>query len=162
MLSKLCQRFFRSASLDHVCVVVSCVPTSITWYQNVLGLRHVAKNLRHFYPTDPEAPAFMQTDSGSGVALLPLAKGRKLINDHRGAHFALNIPEEREFLSLRHGGLQELLTKHRSGIAQSCHVDYQDYGIQQSLFFQDPDANIVELAYWRAAPTPDSNDPVSK
>ena len=160
MLGKLCRRFFRTASLDHVCVVVSCVPTSIMWYQSVLGLRHVAKDLPHFYPTDPEAPAFMQTESGSGVALLPLAQGRTLIKDHRGAHFALTISEERVFLSLRHGGLHELLKKHRSSIAQSCNVDYQDYGIQQSLFFQDPDANIVELAYWRRSPTSDSNEPV--
>ena len=153
MIAGVCRRAFRAERLDHVCVVVRCVPTSIMWYGNVLGLRHVAKDLRHFYPTDPEAPAFLQTEFGDGVALLPLAKDRRMINDHLGAHFALNVPEEETFLSLRDGGLHELLKEHCTGSSHSCEVDYQDYGIQQSLFFNDPDANIVELAYWRKPPT---------
>jgi hypothetical protein len=41
-----------------------------------------------------------------------------------------------------------LLETHRVHEAQSLAVEEADYGLQRSLFFSDPDNNILELTTW--------------
>jgi catechol 2,3-dioxygenase-like lactoylglutathione lyase family enzyme len=141
----------RVRGLDHVCVVVSDVVRSISWYSNVLGLSHE-------FADDPSfgtSPAFLRS-GGAAVALLPLAEGDKgkIITDHRGAHFALNVDLD-EFHRFR-AILPSLLEDNTivtagtrgGGGGGNVSIDAQDYGLQLSLFFSDPDNNIVEVTTW--------------
>ena len=133
--------------IDHVCVVVRDIDRSIDWYKSVLGLRHV-------FADDPcfgKDPAFLQcADRTVNVALLPLQLGQDPVRDHRGAHFAIGVGMER-FLDEAES-LPAVLAENRlDGETHSVEVDRQDYGLQQSLFFSDPDRNIVELTFWGSA-----------
>ena len=155
--------FLRASCLDHVCVCVSDVEKSILWYSKVLGLRHSYKSEPHFFPSDASSPAFLSfpaTSSAStastscnnptgGVALLPLSHSSKPIQDHLGAHFAVRV-DEAEFRRARNC-LKDVLRE--VDATQEASVEYQDYGIQKSLFFRDPDKNIVEIACWVGHPT---------
>jgi catechol 2,3-dioxygenase-like lactoylglutathione lyase family enzyme/cytidylate kinase len=144
---------FQVQGLDHVCVVVSDVERSIQWYENVLGLVKMHTSEEHFYPTEPSAPAFLSVPPSAayphgGVALLPLPKNSSMVQDHKGAHFALRVNED-SFVEAYLGGLlRERLKMHQVHPGQPTDVEFCDYGVQQSLFFHDPDDNIVELALW--------------
>lgn len=131
------------AALDHVCICVSDISSSIDWYTSVLSLTHAHKSAEHFWPTDPQSPAFLSP----GLALFPLSTSTSPIRDHKGAHFALSV-DASTFSRAKNGGLQALLHQHRRHSRQSTFVEYEDYGIQKSLFFKDPDANVIELTLW--------------
>ena len=154
-LLRLSQRALsiRARGLDHVCVCVTDIEASISWYTRVLGLQLRHESEPHFYPTAARAPAFLtagdkEDQSGNGgVALLPLENPAQKIADHQGAHFALRIDQD-EFLRASCGALRETLEEHRVHDTQSIEVKEFDYGIQRSLFFSDPDGNIIELASW--------------
>ena len=82
----------------------------------------------------------------AAIALLPIpAGGGAPITNHRGAHFAVNSCGA-SFAEWRRR-LPGLLEEHQSGRSDG-EVDYQDYGLQRSLFFADPDRNIVEITTW--------------
>ena len=82
----------------------------------------------------------------AAIALLPIpAGGGAPIANHRGAHFAVNSCGA-SFAEWRRR-LPGLLEEHQSGRSDG-EVDYQDYGMQRSLFFADPDRNIVEITTW--------------
>jgi len=62
------------------------------------------------------------------------------------------------FAKAKHGHLQSLLFQHHQRhsinnqqpvLHKNNIVEYYDYGIQKSLFFHDPDQNIVELTLWQ-------------
>jgi catechol 2,3-dioxygenase-like lactoylglutathione lyase family enzyme len=129
-------------SIDHICVCVSDVDASIRWYERVLGLKHEYKD----HPSFGTDPAFMQAGSAR-IALLPLADGQVPISNHNGAHFAFNVDEE-EWLQIREK-LPTLLLEHRVSSAHNVVVDEEDYGLQLSLFFEDPDKNILEVTTWK-------------
>ena len=142
----------RTVALDHVCVCVTDIEASIGWYRGVLGLNLRHGDEPHFYPNCASAPAFLTPDddddeSGGGVALLQLDDPTRRISDHRGAHFALRV-DQAEFLRAAQGSLKSMLEEHRVHSQQSIGIEQFDYGIQRSLFFSDPDGNIVELASW--------------
>ena len=144
----------KTQSVDHVCVCVTDIQASIKWYSRVLGLEVIHGDQPFFFPADQSgSPAFLvpinRNGSGvqSGVALLPLSDPSKVIHDHNGAHFALRVGKE-EFARASAGALRTLLEEHQANPSQSLDVEQCDYGIQRSLFFHDPDANIVELASW--------------
>lgn len=44
--------------------------------------------------------------------------------------------------------LPGLLAAHRAHGGQRVAVEFQDYGLQHSLFFDDPDGNVLELTMW--------------
>ena len=136
-------RALHLGALDHVCVCVSDVDRSIAWYEGVLGL-----SLRHAdHPAFGKDPAFLANSAGACVALLPLAHPMRPIADHGGAHFALRVPDTAAFKAAA-AALPAALTEHRVSAEQSVEVDEQDYGLQRSLFFADPDNNIVEITCW--------------
>jgi catechol 2,3-dioxygenase-like lactoylglutathione lyase family enzyme len=148
MLPNVARRWLHVRALDHVCVAVSNVDASIEWYGNVLGLRLAHATQPHFYPVDPTCPAFMGIPDhpGTGIALLPSQE--RLIADHRGAHFALRVSADT--FAEAHGGeaLKRRLVKFQAHPEQSTDIEFWDYGIQHSLFFCDPDGNVVELTTW--------------
>ena len=131
----------RVRALDHVCVCVTDVDRSIAWYRGVLGLEHVFAD----EPSFGRDPAFLRSGAAA-VALLPLGAKQRPVRDHLGAHFALGV-DLAEWHRFR-AALPALLSEHRAGAAHSTAVDAQDYGLQLSLFFSDPDANIVEVTTW--------------
>lgn len=140
----------RAAALDHVCVCVTDIEASIGWYREVLGLTLRHGDEPHFYPSSEGSPAFLTPDGderGGGVALLQLDDPTRRISDHRGAHFALRV-DQAEFSRAAQGSLKSMLEEHRVHSEQSISIEEFDYGIQRSLFFSDPDGNIVELASW--------------
>lgn len=138
----------RALALDHVCVCVTDIEASIKWYCGVLGLNLRHSEEPHFYPKSEVSPAFLTPDDeSSGVALLQLDDPAQRILDHRGAHFALRV-DQAEFLRAAQGSLKSMLEEHRVHHEQSIDVEECDYGIQRSLFFSDPDGNVVELASW--------------
>lgn len=130
-----------SGGLDHVCVVVSDVEKSIEWYGKVLGFTHRFEKEACF----GKDPAFLQNGTAK-IALLPLERGRSPIRDHRGAHAAFGVNRE-EFDTMRKE-LPDILRKHAITPDQSVDIDEQDYDLQLSLFFSDPDRNILEITTW--------------
>lgn len=130
-----------SGGLDHVCVAVSDVRKSIEWYENVLGFTHRFREERAFGMD----PAFL-TNGQAKIALLPLRPGQSPIQDHRGAHVAFGVNRE-EFDHIRQK-LPQRLREHAVSRDQSVHVEEQDYELQLSLFFSDPDRNILEITTW--------------
>ena len=105
------------------------------------------QHLHADHPSFGKDPAFMRTASGDvSVALLPLATNVQPIRDHRGAHFALTVaPDDFDAVAAE---LPERLLSARTGTDHSVAVDVQDYGLQRSMFFEDPDRNIIELTCW--------------
>jgi catechol 2,3-dioxygenase-like lactoylglutathione lyase family enzyme len=140
--------------MDHVCLCVTDVPESIRWYRRVLGLRLEHTSEPHFWPADPASPAFL-CGGGAGdpvkVALLPLADPSKRIRDHHGAHMAFGVSKDEwerardELPALLREALPE---SGGGGAVGSTAVEEADYGLQWSLFFSDPDNNILEVTTW--------------
>ena len=62
-------------------------------------------------------------------------------------HFALETNAEgfKDFHSRLKKGL---LVKHGAKTETECWFRYDDYGVQQSVFFRDLDLNEIELCYW--------------
>jgi predicted nicotinamide N-methyase/catechol 2,3-dioxygenase-like lactoylglutathione lyase family enzyme len=143
-------------SLDHVCVCVTNIRSSIEWYTNVLSLEQRHTTESHFYPQCRQSPAFLSpsatatnTDgnSGGGVALYELPLNVYPVKNHNGAHFALRV-DATTFAFAKHGGLSSLLRNNNNNNNNNTSVEYHNYGIQKSLFFHDPDNNVVELTLW--------------
>ena len=134
------------SGLDHVCVAVNSVARSVHWYTSILGLSLQHDDVPHFWPTDPLSPAFLGIPgcSGSGIALFGAGN---LHREHRGAHFALRVTRS-EFEQAQWGGLFDALEAERREGEDPSEVTFNNYGIQHSLFFSDPDRNVVELTHW--------------
>ena len=125
---------FHPRGLDHVCVAVRDMDESLEWYERVLDFEHKYKNAESF----GKEPAFLQNGDAK-IALLPLTSSQIPIRNHNGAHFAFNVNRE-EFDRMR----VELPKR----LGESQEVEEQDYGLQLSLFFSDPDNNILEITTW--------------
>ena len=73
----------------------------------------------------------------------------------RRGHVALGLDDEDAFQHLRHGGLAERLRRSATTAATGSAadpllwIDYQDYGVQESLFFHDLDLNELEITRWK-------------
>ena len=108
---------------------------------------------KHLYKDDINFgfhPAFMRVGEDVNIALLPLEKGAKPIKNHNGAHFAMTISKIDDFNCLK-ASLRKLLKEFNvNNDVDHSHndVDFKDYGRQLSLFFSDPDNNILEFTHW--------------
>ena len=126
------KRRFRPNGLDHVCICVQNVETSLEWYRKVLDFEHKYADEKSF----GKDPAFLQNGNAK-IALLPLHSSQTPVKNHNGAHFAFNVDRE-EFDRMRVELPKRLDTQ----------VEEQDYDLQLSLFFSDPDDNILEITTW--------------
>ena len=143
---------FRLQRLDHVSLNVSDRPRSIGWYRDVLGLEPRGGATRDDWPV------FMGK-FGACVALFQAqsAAGERTPESAGLRHIAFMV--ERDDLRLAQARLREHGVEFR----------FEDHGNAHSVYFPDPDGNVIELTnvrhviaaapVWSAAPEPIS--PVS-
>jgi catechol 2,3-dioxygenase-like lactoylglutathione lyase family enzyme len=135
--------------VDHVCLCATDIRRSIGWYRSVLGFELQHADQPNFWPTCPESPAFLRSGSAQ-LALLPLPRAVAPVADHNGAHVAFGLG--RAAWKDARGTLPGLLRQHRTHAGHSVAVEEADYGLQLSLFFDDPDRNVLELTTWVGGP----------
>ena len=128
---------------------VSNIDRSIEWYQATLGFELQHADQPNFWPTCPDSPAFLSVGSAQ-LALLPLAPPTLPVADHNGAHVAFGLANV-DWEEARNS-LPGVLATHRVDETQSVEVEEADYGWQLSLFFEDPDKNVLELTTWIGGP----------
>jgi catechol 2,3-dioxygenase-like lactoylglutathione lyase family enzyme len=114
--------------LDHVSLNVRDRAASIAWYRDVLGLEQ--KN----EPTDDDEPVFMG-DLGACIALFQAetASPERARESTGLRHVAFEVGKpdlERAQAHLRERGVDFRLV---------------DHAIAHSLYFRDPDGNVLEL-----------------
>jgi catechol-2,3-dioxygenase len=123
---------FELQRLDHVSLNVADRARSIAWYRDVLGLAQRGE------PVDDDEPVFMG-ELGACVALFQAERQ--------------SPAREKESTGLRHVAF--MLT--REGLEEAkAHlgergVDYrpEDHGNADSVYFSDPDGNVVELTTYK-------------
>jgi catechol 2,3-dioxygenase-like lactoylglutathione lyase family enzyme len=119
-------------ALDHVGLVVSDMPRSVRWYQEVLGLRRAHEEAWGDFPAVLEA-------NGSGVALFPNEDGGSVPVDDPMRHVG--------FRTSRRGLEQAKAELTTRGIAFS----EGDYGVAWSVYLPDPDGYQVEITTYEPA-----------
>ena len=130
--------------MDHVAIGVRSLAASRRWYQRVLGMTDFMTEEPTFVGEDL---AFMRS-GGAYLALMRLAGDRAPLRgarDQKG-HFALRV-DGLTFWDL-HRRLPALLREHRANPAQSTAILCDDFAVQLSMFFYDPDGNEVEITTW--------------
>jgi catechol 2,3-dioxygenase-like lactoylglutathione lyase family enzyme len=120
-------------ALDHVGLVVSDVPRSVRWYQEVLGLRRAHQEAWGDFPAVLEA-------NGSGVALFPSSDGEPVPADDPMRHVGFRtsrrgLEAAKEELAARGIGFEE-----------------GDYGVAWSVYLPDPDGYQIEITTYEPAP----------
>eukprot|EP01062_Namystynia_karyoxenos_P066900 TRINITY_DN60820_c0_g1_i1.p1 TRINITY_DN60820_c0_g1~~TRINITY_DN60820_c0_g1_i1.p1 ORF type:complete len:281 (+),score=101.03 TRINITY_DN60820_c0_g1_i1:83-844(+) len=137
--------------IDHVAIGVRSQRDSLLWYRGVLGMEQFLAKHPHF----DNQYVVMIRGGGAVLALLQLPDGEQPLNGSREqrGHAAVRVSPA-EFQRFRRL-LPELLEKHRLHPEQSAAIQEQDYGLQLSLFFYDPDGNELEVTTWV-----DEDDPV--
>lgn len=114
--------------LDHVSLNVRDRARSIAWYRDVLGLEQRGE------PRRDDWPVFMG-EFGACVALFQ-ARVEAPERDYESTglrHVAFMVA--RDDLALAQGRLQERGVESR----------FEDHGNAQSVYFPDPDGNVIEL-----------------
>ena len=120
---------FRLQRLDHVSLNVTDRPRSIRWYRDVLGLEQQGD------PVQDDWPVFMG-EFGACLGLFQAQTG----------------PAERarESAGLRHvafmlAGTEELERAQARLREQRVEYTFEDHGNAHSVYFSDPDGNVIEL-----------------
>jgi catechol 2,3-dioxygenase-like lactoylglutathione lyase family enzyme len=136
---------------DHVAIGVADLAVSRHWYMRVLGLEDYMQHEPTF--VGPEL-AFMRSGAAA-LALLHISSRddatsstfhRRRVSRAQKGHFALRT-DGATFWRL-HADLPELLEAHRVRPEQSTAILCDDFAVQLSMFFEDPDGNEVEIATW--------------
>ena len=99
-------------------------------------------------PTFVGADLAFLRQGGAYLALLALPPGESPLVGSRAqrGHFAMRV-DGRTFWAL-HSALPRLLECHRARPEQSVDIMCDDFSVQLSLFFYDPDGNEVEITTW--------------
>ena len=123
---------FAVKAIDHVEVFVSDIAAAARWYEDVLGLKEIAR-------WEPE-PVMI----GAGGTKLALFRR----NSARAAGAGpLKISEGwRRVAWLTDKPGFEAAKKHLE--ARGIHFNKQDHGKAQSIYFTDPDGNPLEITYY--------------
>lgn len=121
---------FSVERLDHVALTVADVDRSITWYQEVLGLRHV-----HEAEWGRE-PAFL-TNGSTGVALFPAAGPEPPPGGHPDGLAMWHVAFSAD--------MRNFETAKTDLKSRGIDFRFSDHGIAQSIYFHDPDGHLVEI-----------------
>lgn len=123
---------FAVKAIDHVEVFVSDLAAAARWYEDVLGLKEMAR-------WEPE-PVMV------GASTTKLALFRR--NSARVANAGpLSIKEGwRRVAWLVDKAGFEAAKKHLE--SRGIHFHEQDHGMAQSIYFSDPDGNPLEITYY--------------
>lgn len=134
----------RAQQLDHAAVGVRNLKVTQDWLAAVLGMVPFRSDDPNFAG---EALAMVRNGAVK-IALLQLPEGETPLQGSRSqkGHVALRVPTQ-EFERFRYG-LPALLQEHRVHPQQSVQVEEDNYGVQRSLFFHDPDGNELEVTTW--------------
>lgn len=140
--------------IDHVAIGVADLAVSRRWYMDVLGLED---HMQHEPTFVGRELAFMRSGAAA-LALLHIDPRddatsstfqRRRVSRAQKGHFALRT-DGPTFWRL-HAILPRLLETHRVNPEQSTTVLCDDFAVQLSMFFEDPDGNEVEIATWDCA-----------
>ena len=114
----------RVQGLDHVALAVGDQPASEAWYRDLLGLG------REYGDEWGDTPIALMAH-GSGLALFQAARDGDPAIGLR--HIAFRVDRENFTLAQEDLG------------ARGIGFEFQDHGVSQSIYFQDPDGLQLEL-----------------
>lgn len=137
---------------DHVAIGVANLSVSRHWYMSVLGLEDYMQHEPTFIGPDlaflrsgDAALALLHIDTNADGASSSFDRWKVVSRAQKG-HFAFRT-DGATFWRL-HAALPGLLSAHRVGLQQSVAVLCDDFAVQLSMFFEDPDGNEVEVTTW--------------
>jgi catechol 2,3-dioxygenase-like lactoylglutathione lyase family enzyme len=133
---------WQAECFDHVAIGVADLAISREWYINVLQMEDAMQHEPTFVGPDLR---FLRQGSAC-LALLALNTDPLRGSRAQKGHFALRV-DGVTFWDL-HASLPQLLQTHRVSSAQSIGILCDDFAVQLSMFFFDPDGNEVEIATW--------------
>lgn len=116
--------------LDHVAILVKDLDISVTWYQEVMGLK------KYKLKKWGEFPIFMLTNK-TGVAIFPADLNGEILNTKTKNieidHFAFNVTQE---------NFEKAKRKFTKMDIQFIQKDHHYF---ESIYLKDPDNHTVEL-----------------
>eukprot|EP01104_Vermistella_antarctica_P020589 TRINITY_DN886_c0_g1_i1.p2 TRINITY_DN886_c0_g1~~TRINITY_DN886_c0_g1_i1.p2 ORF type:complete len:150 (-),score=10.61 TRINITY_DN886_c0_g1_i1:43-492(-) len=141
-MSHFRKRYNNSAVLvqgiDHVAVCVENMDAQIQWYSDVIGLEHRFAD----HPDFGKDPAMM-CSGNTCVALIPPSSPTCEPLDNRRTG-KTHVLDHIAFRMDRFNFDRAVKDLPRYGI----HPKVENHGIQESMYFPDPEGNTVELTTW--------------
>ena len=116
--------------IDHVALAVRDVPSSVRWYQEVLGLERLHEQAWGDYPA-------VVGIGGTGIALFPVQGSDP------------KPPPDRDVLAMRHlafrANAENFARAQRELTDGGVEFEFQDHGIAHSIYLHDPDGHEIEI-----------------
>ncbi len=116
--------------IDHVALAVRDVPSSVRWYQEVLGLERLHEEAWGDYPA-------VVGIGGTAIALFPVQR-----SDPKPR-------PDRDVLAMRHlafrANAENFARAQRELTDGGVEFEFQDHGIAHSIYFHDPDGHEIEI-----------------
>ncbi len=116
--------------IDHVALAVRDVPSSVRWYQEVLGLERLHEEAWGDYPA-------VVGIGGTAIALFPVQG-----SDPKPR-------PDRDVLAMRHlafrANAENFARAQRELTDGGVEFEFQDHGIAHSIYFHDPDGHEIEI-----------------
>ncbi len=116
--------------IDHVALAVRDVPSSVRWYQEVLGLERLHEEAWGDYPA-------VVGIGGTAIALFPVQG-----SDPKPG-------PDRDVLAMRHVAFrangENFARAQRELTDGGVEFEFQDHGIAHSIYFHDPDGHEIEI-----------------
>ncbi len=116
--------------IDHVALAVRDVPSSVRWYQQVLGLERLHEEAWGDYPA-------VVGIGGTAIALFPVQG-----SDPKPR-------PDRDVLAMRHLAFRANAVNFARAQGEltdgGVEFEFQDHGIAHSIYFHDPDGHQIEI-----------------
>ena len=122
--------------IDHVALAVRDVPSSVRWYQEVLGLERLHEEAWGDYPA-------VVGIGGTAIALFPVQG-----SDPKPR-------PDRDVLAMRHlafrANAENFARAQRELTDRGVEFEFQNHGIANSIYFHDPDGHEIEITTYDLA-----------